>query len=176
MKVNVGSKNPTKIQSVIEALQESPLFKDAEVIGLDVSFETFGHPRNIAETVAGAQKRAELAFKDCDYSFGIEGGLIEIPETKSHYMQVEVCAIYDGKQFHLGLSPAFEWPPVVTKLIFDGLDGSQALKQAGFTDLEKVGNAGGGISILTKGKMDRTEFNRLSIVMALVHLENPDHY
>lgn len=56
------------------------------------------------------------------------------------------------------------------------MDGSQALKEAGFTNHEKIGTAEGGISIFTHGKMNRKEYNRLAVVMALIHLENKEHY
>ncbi len=146
MRINVGSKNQTKAQAVAEALSGHELFKDAEVVGVDVASEQFGHPIKLAIVVKGAMDRAKQAFKDCDYSFGIEGGLIEVPETKSGYMEVAICAIYDGSQFHLGMSPGYEWPKTVTDLIVNkGLDGSQALREAGFTSHEKIGTAEGGI-------------------------------
>lgn len=100
-----------------------------------------------------------------------------MPETKSGYMEVAVCAIYDGLQFHLGLSPAYEWPKTVTNLIVhQKLDGSQALQAAGFTDHEKIGTAEGGVWILTKGKMNRKEYNKIAVMMALIHIENEGHY
>ncbi|MEK7496741.1 MAG: inosine/xanthosine triphosphatase [Patescibacteria group bacterium] len=177
MKVNIGSKNQTKIQAVSEALKESKIFKDAEVYSVDVVTDKFGHPIGMSAVVQGAMARAKQAFKDCDFSVGIEGGLIEVSSTKSGYMQIEVCAIHDGSKFHLGLSPAHEWPKLVTDLIVNkGLDGSQALREAGFTDHEKIGTAEGGIWILTHGKINRKEMNKLAVVMALVHLENKEDY
>jgi inosine/xanthosine triphosphatase len=177
MKVSVGSKNETKVQAVAEALQSSEFFKDVEIIPCDVVSEKFGHPITLELVVKGAMDRAQQAFHDCDYSFGIEGGLIEVPATKSGYMEMAACAIYDGQKFHLGLSPSHEWPKSVTDLIVhQGLDGSQALKRAGFTDHEKIGTAGGGVAIFTHGKMDRKEYNKLAVLMALIHLENKEHY
>lgn len=177
MRVNVGSKNQTKVQAVESALLGCALFNDAEVIGVDVATEEFGHPIKLPSVIKGAKDRARQAFKDCAYSFGIEGGLMEAPETKSGYMEVAVCAIYDGSQFHLGLSPAFEWPKAVTNLIVNhGRDGSQAMREAGLTDQEKIGAAEGAIWLLTKEKLNRKEYNKLAVMMALVHLENKEHY
>lgn len=100
MKINVGSQNNTKIQAVREAVSVYPhLFPDPEVIGIDVNVPEYGHPKNIKETVEGAIARAKKAFIDCDYSFGIEGGLMEVPYTKTGFMETGVCAIYDGKIF-----------------------------------------------------------------------------
>lgn len=177
MKISVGSKNETKVQAVAEVLKASKMFADAEVVGVDVVTEVFGHPITLELVVKGAMDRAKRAFKDCEYSFGIEGGLIEVPHTKSGYMEMAACAIYDGQKHHLGLSPGFEWPKAVTDLIVHkGLDGSQALKEAGFTSHEKIGAAEGGIYIFTHGRLNRKDYNKQAVLMALVHLENNGHY
>ncbi|MDO8601646.1 MAG: DUF84 family protein [bacterium] len=176
MKVNVGSKNKTKIDAVTEVFKTSALFAGAVVEGIEVNVEQFGHPKTLKETVEGALNRSRKAFVDCQYSVGIEGGLMEVSYTKSSVMEVTACAIYDGKRFHLGLSPAFEWPKKVTELILGGMDGSQALKEAGFTNHPKIGTAEGGISILTHGRVNRKEYTKSAVQMALIHLENPEHF
>jgi inosine/xanthosine triphosphatase len=177
MKIGVGSTNQTKVGAVREALNESSFFKDCEIIPVEVDTETFGHPITLELTVKGAMNRAKSAYQGYEYGFGIEGGLIPIPETKSGYMEIAACAIYDGKEYYLGLSPGHEWPKKVTDLIVHGkLDGSQALREAGFTNHEKIGKAEGGIHIFTHGKMNRKEYNKLAVMMALIHLENKDTY
>lgn len=144
MKVGVGSKNKTKVAAVAEMIQTYPLFDGAEVEGMDVRVEEFGHPKNIDETVSGAIERAKQAYVGHDYGFGIEGGLMQVPHTKTGCMEVAACAIYDGTQVHLGLSSATEWPRVVLdKILHEGLDGSQAMKSAGLTHHEKAGEHGG---------------------------------
>ena len=109
----MGSKNKTKVNAVADILRDYPMFGDAEVIGVAVQIEEFGHPKSLEETVAGAVDRAKQADEGHDYGFGIEGGLMAVPQTKSGYMEVAACAIYDGKTIHLGLSPAVEWPQAV---------------------------------------------------------------
>lgn len=177
MRIGVGSKSKTKVGAVEEVLRDYPMFSSAEVMGVAVQVEEFGHPKSIEETVAGAVDRAKQAWKGNDYGFGIEGGLTEVPYSKSGYMQVAACAIYDGKQIHLGLGPACEWPKeVLDGILNKGLDGSQAMKAAGITNEEKSGESRSFIEIVTKGRMTRTEFNKAAVVMALVHLENPEIY
>lgn len=177
MKIGVGSKNKTKISAVADLLKDYPMFKNAEVFGVNIKIEEFGHPKNIEETVAGAVDRAKQSYLDNDYGFGIEGGLMEVPYTKSGYMEVAACAIFDGKKIHIGLSPACEWPKeVIDGILNKGLDGSQAMKSAGLTEHEKLGEHGGMIEILTKGRMNRTDFNRTAVSMALIHLENPEYF
>jgi len=177
MKIGVGSKNSTKVTAVTEVLHSSEMFAGASVESVAVEIEEFGHPKSLAETVAGAIDRAKQAYVGHDYGFGIEGGLMEVPQTKSGYMEVAVCAIYDGKEVHLGLSQACEWPkPVIDMILNKGLDGSQAMKAAGITSHEKIGADQGFVSIVTKGRVNRTAFNKGAVQMALIHLENPEHY
>ena len=175
MKVGVGSKNKTKVDAIREVLLDYPMFAGAEVEGVAVQIEEFGHPKSIEETVAGAVDRAKQAYVDHDYGFGIEGGLMAVPYTKTGYMEVGVCAIFDGVQAHLGFSPAIEWPKaVLDKILHEGMDGSQAMRAAGLTQDEKIGAQEGVIHIFSKGRMNRTQFNKLAAIMALIHLENPE--
>ena len=179
MKINVGSKNKTKLKAVEEAVLLYPnIFLKPEVIGIEVDIEVYGHPKSLKETVEGAIARAKDAYGDCNYSVGLESGLMEVPHTKTGYMETSVCAIYDGKEIYLGLAPAFEWPPKVTEMIVKGeADGSQAFYKLGYTPHEKMGaEAGGIIGYLTAGKFTREDLTKTSIIMALVHLERPELY
>ena len=176
MLVHVGSKNPTKINGVKNILSKSDEFKDAEIVGVDANVEEFGHPKTLEETITGAKERAEKVFDGSDLGVGIESGLALFPETKSGYMETTVCAIYDGKQYHLGVAPAFEWPKSMLELILSGQDGSQAFKSLGLTTQQKIGAENGIIYELTNGKIDRTKLNELAVIMALIHLENTQLY
>lgn len=177
MKIGMGSLNKTKLAALESVLADYPIFAGAEIVGVDAVTEVFGHPRTLEQTVEGAINRAKKAYEGHDYGFGIEGGLMEVPHSKSGYAEVGVCAIYDGKEVCLGLSPALEWPRKVTSMILDGLDGSQAMKEAGIDKGEgKLGEREGFISIVTNGRMTRTDYNRYAIMMALTHLEFPEHY
>lgn len=179
MKLHVGSKNKTKIKAVKDATALYPtIFSNPEIISIDVAVPLFGHPKNIQETVEGAIDRAKKAFIDCDYSFGLEGGLVEVPHSKTGFMEVGVCALYDGKTIYLGLGPAFEWPAEVTKLIVSGkADASKAFKDLGYTHEKKLGlEKGGIIGFLTKSRVTREISTKQSIIMALLQLENQELY
>ena len=177
MKINIGSKNKTKVASVTNAIAGYPKFAGAVITPIDVQVETFGHPKGLDNVVKGAMDRAVQAFKDCDYSFGLEGGLLQVPHSKTGYMEVAVCSIYDGQQHHLGMSSGYEWPRAVADGILNkGLDGSQAIKAAGLTTQEKIGTAEGGIFLLSDGKLNRTEYNTQAVITALVHLLHPEWY
>jgi inosine/xanthosine triphosphatase len=179
MKINVGSMNQTKIQAVIDGVKLYPeIFRDAEVGGVEVKIEEFGHPKNLQEIVDGAIDRAKQAFKECNYSFGIESGLFAVPRSQSGYMELQACAIYDGKKIYLGLAPAFEWPTKVTELLLGGtMDASKAFKELGFTEHEKLGAVkGGNINLLTRGRLTREEQVKQSIIMAMIQIDRAEWY
>lgn len=179
MRINVGSKNQTKVDAVIDAVKLYPhLFPHATVVGVDVDIPLFGHPKNLEETVQGAIDRAKQAYQDCDYSFGIEGGLVKVPQASTGYLETGACAVYDGKKIYLGLSPAFEWPQKVLDLILsDKADGSAAFRQVGLTHHEKLGAMKGGITgVLTDQRLTREDFSKYAIIMALIQLDKPEYY
>ncbi len=177
MKINVGSKNPTKIQAVQEAFSEFPNFSLVEVFSLQVDSGVHKQPKNMKETVSGAINRARNAFKDCDLSLGLESGLMQVPNTKSGYMDITMCAIYDGKNFHLGGSSAFEYPKSMINLIFSkDSEIDEAAQEIGFSHDSNIGEREGMIGILTKGKLSRKDYSKQSVVTALIHLLNPEYY
>ncbi len=175
MRINIGSKNQVKVDAVKEIIKDYDILSEAEVFSLEVSSEVFKQPKSIHETVNGAKNRARNAFQNCKYSFGIESGLIKVPNTKTGYMNVCACAIYDGKDYHIGLSSAFEYPTKVTKLVFsDNLEIDEAVYKVGLTNDKRIGRSGGVIGYLTKGRLKRKEYTKQAITTALIHLENPE--
>lgn len=176
MKIVVGTKNQAKMDAVSEILRDYPHLADAEVSSAEAASDVADQPKSLEETIRGAKNRAKKVFKECDYSIGIESGLMHVPGSKSGYMDVCVCAIYDGTEFHLGLSSAWEFPDVTTThlMIKGGLDMSQAINQAGMTKNPQIGSAEGAIGILTKGRMNRKEYTKQALRTALIHLEQFD--
>lgn len=174
--IHVGSHNQTKIDAAKNILCASKLFEGAVVQGVDIDIEEFDHPKTIDETTAGAKRRARAAYDGADLGVGIEGGLLEISEADEGYLETTVCALYDGERYVLGMGPSYAWPRKMLDMIMDGLDGSQASKQIGLTDHEKIGATNGAIYVLTHGDVDRTMLNELAVRMALVQLENPELY
>ncbi len=102
---------------------------------------------------------------------------MSVPKTKSGYMDVCVCAIYDGREFHLGLSSAWEFPDkiVMDFILKDGLDMSQAINKAGITKNTQIGSCEGAIGILTKGRLDRKEYTKQALRSALIHLDKNEY-
>lgn len=173
MTINIGSTNPSKVEALREILQDYPDLKEAKVISFQVHSGVAEQPKSLDETIQGAMNRARESFRDCQYSFGLESGLISVPKSKSGFMDVCVCAIYDGQEFHLGLSSAWEAPKqIMHHMLVEGLDMNQAAFKAGLTTNPKVGSAEGLVGIVTKGRLTRKAYTQEAIRTALIHIEN----
>ncbi len=173
MNIFVGSNNKVKIAAVKEILRDYPLLERAKIRGVEVSSGVGTQPKSLEETVRGAMNRARNAFRGCSYAFGIESGLMVVPNTKTGFMDVCVCAIFDGQEYHLGLSSAWEAPKDVTSyMLSDGLDMNDAARKAGLTKKRRVGSEEGLIGILTKGRLTRKEYTKEAIRTALIHIDH----
>lgn len=177
MKICVGSKNKVKVEAVCEVLAQYDDLKDAEIHLVEVDSQVSPQPKSLEETMTGAMNRARGAFLGCDYSIGLESGLMEIPHTKTGYMDFCVCAIYNGTDFSFGFSSGIEFPREVVRLIFkEGIDSTEAFNKVGLTENPKIGQAEGIIGVLTKGRLNRKEYTKQAILTAMVHIEHPHLY
>jgi len=176
MKINIGSKNPIKIEAVKEVMANYGSFSVAEISVFEVSSSVNEQPKSIEETVNGAINRAKECFNVCDYSFGIESGLIVVPQAKGGHMELTVCAIFDGKNLHFGISPAFECPLQLTNLVIKKrINLSQTCYDLGLTSNPNLGSSEGIVGVLTKGRVTRKDYTKQAITMAMIHVENPYH-
>lgn len=164
MKVHIGSTNPSKIKAVEEIFKK--IFKfEIEFTGMEVNsgvpLQPFGH-----ETILGAINRAKESLKDADYSVGIEAGLFWSEEI-GNYFDSAFCAIMDkyGKITY-GHSGGFTYPPEVIKMVKDGMEVGEAMeKLSGIKDIKKKIGA---IGFLSKGAIERYEFNSQAVLMAMI--------
>lgn len=176
MIVAVGSKNNTKIEAVRLVLKEynqRGVLEDADVVSVAVQTPT-AQPLTLEATVEGAKMRAEFAknfYQYCTWGIGLEGGLILLPGSRTGYEERTYCALYDGRNFFFGSSPGFEHPASVIQCVLQQkVDISEAYKLCGLTDAAKIGEKEGCIGLLTHGIMDRTEYNKLAVLMALTQI------
>jgi len=178
--IAVGSINAVKVKAVEEALQHYPHLAMAQIRPIGVPSGIAAQPMSLKETIQGAKNRAKGAYEGCEgctYGFGIESGLCEAPGSKTGFLNMCVCCIFNGSEYHMGFSPGFEVPSSILALILDHqMDLSEACFHSGITENEKIGSAEGLIGILTKGRVDRKEYTKHSVVTALVQLENSDWY
>tara|TARA_Y100000310_G_scaffold331173_1_gene404256 strand:- start:3362 stop:3904 length:543 start_codon:yes stop_codon:yes gene_type:complete len=179
MKINIGSMNRVKIDAVKEMIDDYTIFSRGhgwfEFCGIDVDSGVYKQPRSLEETLEGARNRATAAFEesDCDYSFGIESGLMEVVNTKTGYMNTCACVVFDGKDYHTGLSSCFEYPQEVMDLVLrEGLEINEAVHKLGLTNNPKIGSGEGFVSALTNGRLNRKNYVKQAIMMALIDLDN----
>jgi len=179
MKITVGTTNKGKIEAVVRAVKIYGLLNGAEVQGVSVESGVAAQPIGMEMILQGAMNRAKSAFtaSPCDLAFGLESGIFPAPFTKSDYFDTCACAIYDGKNFHLGLSSCFEYPKVmIDKVLGEGKEITQAALEMGFAEDEKFREGLGMIGTLTHGKLTRIDYTFQAVQTAMVHLENTKHY
>ncbi len=176
MKIIVGSKNPVKVEAVKEIIQDYPVLAGASVESAQPDTGVSDQPLTLDETIRGAKNRARVVFSGCDYSIGLESGLMAVTQSKTGYFDICVCAIFDGRDYHIGLSSSWEFPDrtITEAIVRDGLNMTDAFHKAGWTANPKIGYAEGAIGVLTKGRLDRKEYTKQALRTALIHLEKFD--
>jgi inosine/xanthosine triphosphatase len=174
MRIMVATKNKAKLQAVKEILADYPHLKDATVEALDIPSGVSEQPLSLEEIMQGAVNRARSVYSaGVDYGIGIESGFMPVPLSKSGYMNICACAIFDGRIFHSGLSSGFETPDVeIMRLTANkGMSFDQAANHTGFTNDKDIGKNDGIIGVLTKGKVNRKEYTKEAIRTALIHID-----
>jgi len=176
MIINVGSKNPTKVGAVEEVMKD--YFPDAVVQGIEVDSGVSCQPKSIGETMHGADRRARLAFQDCNLSIGLESGMIRAARTKTGYLITLFCSIFDGQGFYVGMSSGFEVPQDVIDMVLKDhtIDISDALHLAKYTEEKRIGYGKGFIHVLTKGRVSRQDLVVQAVQMAMLQIENKHWY
>lgn len=180
----VGTKNPTKIKAVQKVMRM--FFRNARVVPKPAASDIPEQPRSLGETVRGAKNRAKNAWNATravrtvaqskrtrdqpthEYAIGLESGWMKIPRHAGTF-DVAACAIYDGKKFSVGLSPAFVIPPAIVDYVkkHDGhMSGAfeHVFPEAG----KNLGERTGAIGFLTRKKYVRQNLNEHALLMALV--------
>jgi len=175
MMIVVGSKNQVKVLAVREVLADYPIFSGFEVAGVSVETGVKDQPLSIEETVRGAKTRAENAYRQGSLAIGLESGLMPLPGSED-IMDVCFCSFYNGERHHVGMSCGFVIPREVAKHIYEeGMDLTQAMSAAGYSDNPSLGEAEGAIGIFTGGRITRKEYTRQAVITALVPLTNWNH-
>lgn len=178
MNINIGSKSIPKVEALKEAISTYPEYKSAKIIPLSVDSGVSEQPKSFDELITGAKNRAKAAYKECDLSFGLESGITKMPHTKTGFMDFCCCAIYDGKDYHLGMSCGLEFPKRVMELVIkEDMNISEAFHFANLTENTYLGNTeGGAIGVLTRDRITRKDYSKQSIITAMIHLENKELY
>ncbi len=174
--VRLGTLNPIKRSALQAVLLDTPALARAKLDALSVSSGVSDQPKTLDETFAGAEQRARAAYEakprgEGVLAVGIEDGLFANPRVAARHLNICVTCIFDGEALHFGTSSAFEYPPEVTRLVFEQqLNISEAMNASGYTKNPDLGRDVGAIGVLSKGRMVRREYTQQAIRAALIKL------
>lgn len=171
IKVCIGSTNPAKISAVRHAF--SHYFAEVELVAVEVDSGVSVQPNSADEMMKGARNRAELAFRDCDYSVGIEAGMISFP-TVTGYFLTAVAVVFDGKNFFAGGAPMVELPEQMVHKIVKGEELGPLFDK--LMDVKDSKLNKGVVGHLTHDVITRDKALEQAVIMALVPVVNTELY
>jgi len=185
-RVLVGSQNEPKIAAVRAAFE--PFAADVSVAGVAVASGVPDQPVGFEEIVSGARNRAVAARAAgvCDFSVGIEDGLVAVPTGTSggdrETVNIGCAAVSDGRRVSIGFSSGFAYPPGVADPavrdrvpiggLFDDLWKDCRGERGPLPSARTTGNIGK----LTLGALPRDEYARHAVLCALIAFLHPDLY
>jgi inosine/xanthosine triphosphatase len=174
-KIVVASKNPVKVQAVLNGFQSMFPGDTFTIEGVSVHSSASGQPMSDAETYAGALERVTAVSKevpDADFWVGIEAGV----EEKESEMEVFAWAVVlsNKGRYGKGKTGVFFLPPKVVELIKQGKELSEADDIVFNRQNSKQTN--GAVGILTGDVIDRTKYCAEAVVLALIPFKNEALY
>lgn len=191
--VMLGTKNGAKIRGVQDAFRDvqaalrAPDLSDPEAWSCAVDTGVSEEPWGFPVTVQGAQNRAQAAYERLSrqssapetghsaLGIGVESGFIDVaPHTFTSY-NFDVCALFDGHSYYLGISPGFEYPRRLVRNIFLHRQPFQQARQY-ITTTADVEQQAGLVGVLAGGLIDRPEMTRLATRLALIRYLQRHNY
>jgi inosine/xanthosine triphosphatase len=183
----LGTTNAAKIHGVqaafadVRAALQAPALTLSETWTCQVETGVSDEPWGFASTVQGAQNRAQGAYArlmggsvpspapagQVAFGIGVESGFIEVTPVTFTLYNFDVCALFDGQAYYLGISPGFEYPRRLVRNIFLHRQPFQQARQY-ITTTAEVEQQAGLIGILAGGLIDRPEMTRLATRLALI--------
>ena len=169
MKVIVASKNPVKVNAVLQGF--SSFFSEINVEKVSVSSGVSEQPLTDDETRKGAYNRAKSArknFHDADFWVGIEGGIEKNDNGLTAFAWI---VILSDKKAGESRTTTFQLPAKVAKLIAEG----QELGHANDIVFEQTNSKQkhGAVGLLTQNHIDRTSLYQQAVQLALIPFINP---
>jgi inosine/xanthosine triphosphatase len=191
--IMLGTRNDAKIRGVQaaftdlrEALQPPALTAPATwtcQVESGVNDAPWGFPT----TMQGAQNRACAAYTilrqretpapagQVAMGIGVESGFIEVAPVTFTLYNFDVCALFDGQHYYLGISPGFEYPRRLVRNIFLHRQPFQQARQY-ITTATDIEQRAGIVGVLAGGLIDRPEMTRLATRLALIrYLQRHDY-
>jgi inosine/xanthosine triphosphatase len=173
MIVAVGTRNPAKLDGVKKAF--SNYFPEVEFRTIDSSSVARAQPKGLEEMVEGATARARFALSKVggDFGVGVEAGIFTIAGI---YFDNQQAAITDpSSKVSLGHSAGYMLPKEAMEVMIK--KGMELERWAeAISGINEIGDKGGLIKHLTKGKMSRAELTEQCVTTALIPWLHRDVY
>jgi non-canonical (house-cleaning) NTP pyrophosphatase len=116
-----------------------------------------------------------LAATQVVLGMGVESGFIDVAPMTFTLYNFDVCALFDGHYYYLGISPGFEYPRRLVNNIFLHRQPFQEARQYMTTEPE-VEQRAGLVGVLANGLIDRPEMTRLATRLACIrYLQRHDY-
>ena len=187
----LGTKNAAKIHGVrvafadVRAALQAPDLALPETWTCQVDTGVSDEPWGFPSTVQGAQNRAQAAYTrlmsrpasagPVALGIGVESGFIDVTPVTFTLYNFDVCALFDGQSYYLGISPGFEYPRRLVHNIFFHRQPFQQARQY-ITMADNVEQQAGLVGVLAGGLIDRPEMTRLATRLALIrYLQRHDY-
>lgn len=182
--VCIGSLNPTKIKATKLAFFQ--YFEDIIFFHIDADSKVSDQPIGRKNIIKGAKNRAnqsldylvkEKGIAHRIYGVGIEAGLVEIPETRSGYMDFQFCAIMDEyEEISIGSGIGFEYPSFVIEEILNDRSLEIGDVMANLANKENLKYKQGAIGFLSRNRIKRTDILKEAVICALLPIINTKLY
>lgn len=174
-KVIVGSTNPVKLSATQAAFLAVFPNEKFEFIGYNALSGVPDQPFGNEETKTGARNRAlnsKTAYPDAGYYVGLEGGLVK--SGSDYWVSAWMCVINQSGSFGYGQTSSFMLPPKIASLVESG----QELGYASDTVFNETNlkHRGGSISILTNGLINREDYYKEALILALIKFAQKELY
>lgn len=174
-KIIVGSTNPVKINSAKVAFETAFPDEEFEVEGVAAVSDVRDQPMSSDETLLGARNRAKFVKgkrEGANYWVGIEGGIEEHEEVLEAFAWMVILG-EDGNSGKARTS-SFVLPHEVSLLVRAGMELGQADDQVFNQSHSKQKN--GAVGLLTNDIIDRSEYYKQALILALVPFLKPELY
>ncbi|NCN87474.1 MAG: DUF84 family protein [Candidatus Pacebacteria bacterium] len=175
MIIFVGSKNPVKINSVINAGSEN--WPELRVIGIDVPSGISEQPMSDEETRQGATNRAQAVLKEgletlskeeieneTILGVGLEGGVFKKHEDEL-WSTVWATVTDQENNLYESNGARFKVPEIIASRILAGEEMGPIM--GSFFSDPNLKQKQGAIGVITKGFVDRTEEYTIIVKLAL---------
>ncbi|HKT22038.1 MAG TPA: inosine/xanthosine triphosphatase [Nitrososphaerales archaeon] len=173
MIVAAGTKNPAKVDGIRRGFEKC--FTGVELRPVDSASVAKAQPRGLEEMAAGATARAKFALSKAggDFGVGVEAGIFLIGDV---HFDNQVAAVVDRSgKVSLGHSAGYSLPRGAMEKLFE--EGQELERWAEkVSGINEVGDKGGLIHFLTKGKMSRADLTEQCVLTALIPWLHRDVY